>query len=116
MTRLFRHFIAALLIAAIGACAAIGADAPQSLHEKAAAAQITVTAARSTALRLLEAGKISAADAKNVQAAADAGNTAIDMALALGKSDPAAASAKLASAVAIVQAVQTYLATKGATQ
>jgi len=114
MTLAIRTFLATLLLAAVAACAVLGTAPPQTFNEKAAAAQIAVTAARGTALQLLEAGKISAADAKNVQAAADAGNAAIDMARLLDNTDPAAAGAKLTSAVAIVNAVQAYLATKGA--
>ena len=65
---------------------------------------------------LCDAGKITAADAKNVQAAADAGNAAIDLARQLEATDKTGASAKLASAVAIITGVQAYLATKGASK
>lgn len=106
---IFKRFLAILLLAAITACGALGADSPQTFNEKAAAAQITVTATRSTALQLLQAGKITPADAKNAQAAAAAGNTAIDIARQYAATDPAGASAKLTSAVAIVTAVQAYL-------
>ena len=88
----------------------------RKFNEKAAAAQISVTATRSTALQLLNAGKITAADAKNVQAAADAGNAAIDLARHLEATDKTGAGAKLASAVAIITGVQAYLATKGASK
>lgn len=113
MLRVLRIPILSVLLLILSACAALGVDPPQTFNEKAAAAQISVTAARSSALQLLEAGKITAADARNVQAVADAGNAAIDLARQLEKSDPTAAGAKLAYAVSIVSAVQTYLATKG---
>jgi predicted kinase len=111
-----KRLAAVLLIAAITACSALGVDSPQTFNEKAAAAQISVTATRSTALQLLNAGKITAADAKNVQAAADAGNAAIDLARQLEATDKTGAGAKLASAVAIITGVQAYLATKGASK
>lgn len=107
-------FLAAIAVAVLTACAAIGAPPPQTFNERVAAAQISVTALRSTALQLLEAGKITAADARNVQAAANAGNAAIDLAVQIDKTDPATAGAKLTSAMAVIAAVQTYLATKGA--
>lgn len=111
--KLLRIPIFSLIFILLSACSALGVDPPKTFNEKAAAAQISVTAARSSALQLLEAGKITAADARNVQAVADAGNAAIDLARQLEKSDPNAAGAKLTYAVAIVSAVQTYLATKG---
>lgn len=113
MIQVLRVPIISALLMILAACAALGVDTPKTFNERVAAAQISVTAARSSALQLLEAGKITAADARNVQAAADAGNMAIDLAIQLEKSDPNAAGAKLAYAVSIVTAVQTYLATKG---
>ena len=109
---IFKRFLAILLLAAITACSALGTDSPKTFNEQAAAAQITVTSTRSMALQLLEAGKITAADAKNAQAAADAGNVAIDIARQYAATDPTGASAKLTSAVAIVTAVQAYLTAK----
>lgn len=106
--------LAAVALTVLAACATVGVDAPQTFNQKAAAAQITVTAVRSSALSLLNAGKISVADAKNVQASADAGNAAIDLALLTSASDPTAAGGKLASAIAILTGVQGYLALKGA--
>ena len=109
----FTLFLATLALALLTACAALGVDAPQTFNQRAAAAQIAVTSVRGSALSLLNAGKLSVADAKNVQVTADAGNAAIDLALQTGASDPAGANSKLASAIAILTGVQAYLATKG---
>ena len=107
-------FLMTLALTVLMGCAALGVDPPQTFNQRAAAAQISVTAVRSSALSLLDAGKISVGDAKNAQASADAGNAAIDLALQFSASDPAGASTKLTSAIAILTGVQTYLATKGA--
>jgi hypothetical protein len=109
-----RLFAIAVAFGILAACATFGVDPPQTFNQRVAAAQITVTAVRSSALSLLNAEKISVADAKNVQASADAGNAAIDLALTSSATDPTGANNKLAAAIAILTGVQTYLATKGA--
>lgn len=109
-------FALTLLLSILAACAALGVPAPETFSEKVAAAQVTVTSTRVAATQLLNAGKISVQDAKNVQAAADAGNAGIDLAIQLSKTDPSAASAKLTSAMAVVTAVQVYLTAQGAKQ
>ncbi len=106
-------FVVIAAMALLTACTALGVATPQTFNQRAAAAQITVTAVRSTALSLLTADKITAADGKNVQASADAGNAAIDLAMLTSTVDPAGASSKLSSAIAILGGVQAYLATKG---
>lgn len=108
-----KFFLLGLALCALSACASLGVDAPQTLNHRVAAAQISVTAVRSTALTLLNAGKITAADAKNVQASADAGNAAIDLVMQTVSTDPGGASKKLDSAIAILTGVQLYLASKG---
>jgi len=113
MKRRIDLFLVALLIATLTACTALGVDTPQTFNQRAAAAQITVTAVRSQALTLLNAGKISAKDAANVQATADAGNAAIDLALATKSADPTAATDKLTAAIAVLTATQAYLTAKG---
>jgi hypothetical protein len=120
----FTLFIVTCMLAILAACTTLGVDAPQTFNQRAAApqtfnqraaaAQITVTAVRSQALTLLMADKISAADAKNVQASADAGNAAIDLALLTAAADPTGAGSKLTSAITILTGVQAYLASKGA--
>lgn len=127
---LFAPFLALLFaITAIG-CSTLGAPAPKTFLERAAAAQTAVTALRTSAASLLTAGSISVADAKNVRSSADNVNEAIDVALTAYKlACPApapaasgvaaapcaspAADAKLASALSILTAAQTYLRSKG---
>lgn len=65
----------------LSACAALGISTPKAFTDRVPAAQITVTGVRSAALGLLNAGAITARDARNAQATADAGNEAIDLAL-----------------------------------
>lgn len=113
------------VIAVLCGCASLGVPAPQGFMQSALAAQTTVTAVRQTALDLLNAGTITAAQAKTARAAADAGNSAIDLAVpaylavcpAPAASAPAtsctapAAQTQLATAVTILTAAQTLLAT-----
>lgn len=125
---------ALVLAALVAACTTLGVAPPKTFIESAAAAQITVTAVRQTALDLLNAGTINAKQAKTARAAADAGNQAIDLAmdvyvaacpsagLPVAASAPApapcsvpAASTKLDAAVAILTAAQSILVSYTAT-
>lgn len=125
LTDMLGAFLLAVVFTMVG-CAALGIAAPTKFIDRAAAAQLTVTTARSGALTALNLGTISARDARNVQTSADAGNDAIDVAVAAYvaacPAAPAAASApppppctsatadaKLAMATAILGAATTYL-------
>lgn len=129
----FNLIILTVLCALFTACASLGVPPPTTFNGRVAAAQISVTAVRSTALQLLNQGAIGAADAKNARAAADTGNAAIDLAQSMyvqacpappaaAASAPdatappcvsSAADAKLQSAIAILTAMQSYLNAKG---
>lgn len=121
MKRLSLFFSLALTLA-LGACAQLGVTAPQTFMQGAAAAQVSVTAVRQTALDLLNAGTISAAQAKTARTAADAGNSAIDIAVAAYSAvcpqatgapptscTAPAAQTQLTTAVTLLTAAQTLL-------
>lgn len=107
-----RTTLACLLAAALVACAALGQPTPQTFNQKLLVATATVTEARNTAATLLQAGKISAADAQNIQAQADVAREGLNVARGLAGTDLAAASTRLEVANAALRALQTYLLTK----
>ena len=106
-----------LLMAAaalLTACAMLGSPTPQTFNQKLAVAVATVTEARNTATTLLAAGKISAADAQNIQAQADVAREGLNVARGLSSTDLTAASTRLEMTNAALRALQTYMIAKGA--
>lgn len=106
--------IATLAVALLVGCAQMGMPAPQTFNQKVAVGITTVTQVRQTATVLLTAGKISVDDARNVQAQADNAMAGITIARNVGATDPAAGQTKLTAALTILQALDAYLASKGA--
>jgi hypothetical protein len=121
-SRLVNNFALLAIGLMIAGCAALGVQAPKAFTDRAAVAQITVTQIRQQATTLLNAGAITAKDARNAQSTADAGNEAIDLALQFYSAscpaptakpcDVPTATAKLDAAIAVLTAAQVYLATK----
>lgn len=107
-----RAFFAGFVLSMLTACAALGVLSPQTFNEKEAAAISTVTGARSTAIALLTADKISAADARNIQTQADNAREAIAIASAIHATDPAAAENRLDAVIVGLNALNAYLATR----
>lgn len=101
-------FVASML----AACAQLGLPTADTFNEKLAVAYGSVTQVRSSALQLLEAKKISADDAANVNTTADTARAALDIARKTSLTDITAANSKLTAATAILNAVSVYLATK----
>jgi hypothetical protein len=102
----------ALILTLITACAALGVAKPETFNEKEAAAISTVTAVRDTAIGLLTADKITAADARNIQQQADNAREGITVASAIHATDPAQAENRLAAVVTGLNALNAYLATR----
>lgn len=102
-----------VLAAAFSGCAQLGLPTPQTMNEKIAAAQGSVTQVRSSATQLLVAKKITSTDAENVLKSTDAAAEGVAVARTIATTDPAGANFKLTAAVTILTALQTYLATKG---
>jgi hypothetical protein len=105
-------FLAACALALLTACAAIGVEPPKTFNERLAVAVSTVTAARDATTTLLVAGKISAADARNLQAQADVAREGLDVARALAGTDPGGAMTRLEMTQAALRALNAYLLTK----
>jgi hypothetical protein len=108
-----RNYLSAILLVLLSACSVLGVPTPQTFNEKEAMAISSVTAIRSTALSLLEANKITAADAQNIQKQADTAREAIVVAETIHQANPAGGADRLTAIIAGLTAIQTYLATKG---
>lgn len=105
-----------LLVACLIGCAQLGATAPQTFNQRLASGIGSVTAVRQSATLLLNAGKISVDDAKNVQAQADNAMAGIAIARNVGAADPVAGQTKLTAAITVLSALDAYLTSKAATK
>jgi hypothetical protein len=112
--RLLRAIVLALLAVLFAACTTLGIQAPQTFNQRAVAAHNTVTAIATSALTLRTAGKLSDADRDNVVQTLRTAEAGIDLATLTAKTDPTAGADKLSASIAVLTALQTYLATKGA--
>lgn len=102
----------ALLFVALSACAALGVQSPQTFNEKAAVAISSVTVVRQTATALLQAHKISAPDAQNIQGQADNARAGIEVAIAINATDPGAAENRIGAILVGLNAITAYLTAK----
>ena len=105
----------ALAIASLAiACADLGVSAPATFNQKAVAAHQTVEGVAKLSLSLYQAGKLAETDRTNIVATLRSAEQGIDLATIASKTDPAAGMTKLNASIAVLTALQTYLATKGA--
>jgi len=107
-------FYGFVLMVMLSACAALGLPSPETMNEKIAAAQGSVTQVRATATDLLNQKLISVADAENALRTTDAASDGIAVARTLAAQDPNAAQARLTMIVTTLTAVQAYLASRKA--
>lgn len=105
-------FLATCALALLTACAALGVESPTTFNQKLAVSVATVTEVRNTAATLLVAGKITAADAQNIQAQADVAREGLNVARSLAGTDVTAAGTRLEVTTAALRALQTYLIAK----
>lgn len=103
--------ICALLLAFITACASNAQ--PDTFNKKVATAYLAVNTVADTATAALKAGKLSKDDATNVVTTSRAALQAIDVANVIYASNQQAGEDKLAAALAVLTALQAYLATQG---
>ena len=106
--------VALSLIVGLAGCAQLGVQAPQTFNQKAVAAHGTVEGIAKTALTLHQAGKLSESDRTNIVATLRSAEQGIDLATIVSKTDPAGGLTKLDASIAVLTALQAYLATKGA--
>ena len=113
MTAIIRNTFFSSLLALFVGCASIGLPVPETFNQKLAVSLGAVTAVRESTITLLKAGKISADDAQNVQNQANNLRTGLDIARDIARTDPKAGDAKLTALHSALNALQTYLNTKG---
>lgn len=101
-----------LAILLLSACSALGVPSPQSFKQKLGAAYEADTAVLTSTQALLSADKITAADAKNVEAQADNVKAGLDIARSTYATDQTAGSTKLQSVITALSGLQTYLGSK----
>jgi len=106
--RSYQLFILSLAFI-LSSCSLLGIPKPQSFNQELALGFASVTALRNTATALLQAKKISADDAQNVQNQADNLREGLVVARRYEKDDPKTASAKLKAVMAAVTSIQDYL-------
>lgn len=102
-----------VIVACLSGCASLGAPSPQTFNEREAAAVSAIIHVRTTAVSLLNAGKISVDDARNVQEQADNARAALVIASAIHATDPAQAENRLAAIITGLSAISSYLASRG---
>lgn len=102
-------FACALLLAA---CTALGVKAPETFNERLAAGYVTVEGIAKQAQQLRAAGKLSDADRANVVATNTQAIAALDLAKQIHATNPQAGTEKLTAAIAVLNGLSTYLATK----
>ena len=93
-------------------CAQLGIQ-PETFNQRLAVSYSTVTTIRQTALTLLQAKKISVADARHIQEQADNARSGLDIARAMRADDPKGADNKLESVRTALAALNAYLVAKG---
>lgn len=112
------HVVWRLVLLAIftmlSACAQLGLPHAEKFGERLAVGYGTAAAVRDAARALLVANRITADDAENIQKQADSVRAGLDVARSLAKTDLAAATDRLTAAMAVLQALQTYLQSRQA--
>lgn len=108
------HSFVALMLMTLAACAQLGLKAPETFNQKVAVAYGAVTQVRETTTALLTAKKISAEDAQNLQASADAARLGVDTARKIQATDPTAANARINAVMTSLNALAAYLASREA--
>lgn len=101
-----------LMVVLLTACATVGLPTADTFNQKLAVGYGTVTQLRTSAADLLKAGKITKADAQNIQTQADAARAGLDVAQELSAKDMAGANNRLVMVTTILTAAQAYLSSR----
>lgn len=99
----------AVLLMMLTACATLGVPPADTFNKRLAAGYTTVTGVRNATFDLRTAGRITAQDARNVEAQADNARTGLDLAREIYATNPPAGDAKLDAVVTGLTALQAYL-------
>lgn len=103
----------AMVVVLLSACSALGLATPTTFNQQLATGYGAVTAVLTTADTLLKDGKLSSVDARNVETQADNLKAGLDIARQVDATDTATAGSKLTATLTAIQALTSYLATKG---
>lgn len=114
MKRLIALLPGLLFAAILMACSTFGVQAPQTFNQRLMAGYTAVEVVATNATQLRAAGKLSDADRENVVATGRTAVAGLDLAAQVHKTNPAAGQEKLTATIAVLTALQAYLATKGA--
>lgn len=96
-------------LALLTACAQLGVPTAKNFGERLAVGYIAVAGVRDGATTLLQARKITADDAQNIQKQADTARAGLDIARNLRATNPGAAEDRLSMTITALTALQTYL-------
>lgn len=105
-----KYAFTAVLLFFVAACAQLGLQTPQTPEQKVAAGYATADGINRSATALLNAKRISSADAQHVLEATRSARTGLDLARPMMKIDPKGADAKIQTQLAILNALNAYLA------
>jgi len=101
-----------VLLYLVAACAQIGLSTPQTPDQRVAAGYGTAAAINQSATALLNSKKISSDDAQHVLDSTRSARAGLDIARGMTKTDPKAADAKIQAQIAILNALNAYLASQ----
>lgn len=106
--KLAPRYLLATLILLLAACVAM--EGARSFDERAAYAIGAIAAARDTAASMLERGRLTKEQGREVQSLADRARAGVDLATATyDKGDISGAEGQLALALSVLTALETYL-------
>ena len=110
-----RKFFLSLLLPCLMACSSSGGlvTAPTTPEQKVATAYVTLDQLTIAATQAVKAKKLSSADGQHVLDSVKLSQQGVDIARDLAKVDPKAADAKITAELAIIKALEDYLASKG---
>lgn len=110
-----KRFFLSLLLPCLVACSSTGSlvTAPQTPQQKVAVAYVTLDQLTVAATQAIRAQKLSSADGQHVADSVKVSRQGVDIARDLVKIDPKAADAKITAQLAIIKALEDYLASKG---
>lgn len=99
-------------VAGLQGCAYLGVPKPETFNERLAVGYALVTSARNTATSLVDAGKLSADDARNVLEQTDNARAGLDIARQVHAAAPDEANAKLTAILTALRALEAYLGSR----
>jgi len=105
-------FVMLAAFVVLAGCAALGVQTPKTFEERVAAGYATIEAVADTAGSLLDAGKITVDDAKNVVEHTRVAHAGLVIAEQVRATDPTAAENRLVAIITALSAINDYLLCK----